>query len=699
MRKSVFFGLLGFGIIASFTLLFFEERNREWKKYQREFQRIKMTMIKEEIQNTSSGNRESRLQQPQDRGSRSRVEIKQVYVKELDAIDRCQSCHLGMTDQRWVDAPQPFTHHTEPMLSYHPIDRFGCTPCHQGQGFGTTTRSGHGLDVNWKDPLLPLNYIEGSCNQCHADLTFREAPLLSRGKYLVKRLGCLGCHAARAFDSEEKIGPVLNRIKFKAKAGWIYRFLKKPGDYSAETRMPTFDFKDEEIRDIQEFFIDLGSKDKNIYIKKPVTREQRPFFFKDTANGKKLARSLACTTCHTIKGIEEEGFFKSDKIGPELSKVGSKLKTEWLEGYLKDPSAYQPKSKMPKYRLNDREIQELTLFLASLRWEGEDAPEDKKEPSSLQPKKANNTNGERVESGMRLIIKSNCIGCHEIRTIKEGERGPAWDGLASKAIRKFDFGNNPNQIERSKSAWIKSKILKPRSFRDSLKMPFLDISDKDAEAITTALLSLTDKKIPKSYMMGNNRVTYLRDRIPMKGPVGNLWTELKCLQCHSVGGDGGDIGPDIALEGSRVKPGWMAGYMMKPEMIRPISPARMPDLKLSEEEAVLLGNFIEMALIDNTLPLGIIHESKVSKKSLKRGKKLFSRKYGCIGCHQVDGKGGRIGPDVSRLGKRLDGDWLHAYLKDPQSTLPDAMMPNFALTDGEINKLTDYLLSLGDDGR
>jgi len=697
MRKSFLFGLLGFGIIASFTLLFFEERNREWKNYQREFQRIKLSMIKEEIQNTSSGNRAIRPQQPLDRVTRSRVEIKQVYVKELDAIDRCQSCHLGMTDQRWVDAPQPFTHHTEPMLSYHPIYRFGCTTCHQGQGFGTTTRSGHGFDVNWKDPLLPLNYIEGSCDQCHADLTFSEAPLLSRGKYLVRRLGCLGCHAARAFDAEEKIGPVLNRIKFKVKAGWIYRFLKKPGDYSAETRMPAFDFKDEEIRDIQEFLIDLGSKE-NLYKKKPVAEEQGPFFSKDTTNGKKLAKDLACTTCHTIKGIEEEGFIKTDKIGPELSKAGSKLKTEWLEGYLKNPSDYQSKSKMPKYRLNDSEIKALTLFLASLRWGGGNIPGEKKETSSLLPKKANNTKGERVESGMRLIIKSNCIGCHEIRKIKEGERGPAWDGIASKAIRKFDFGNNPDQIERSKSAWIKSKILKPRSFRDSLKMPFLDISDNDAEAITTALLSLTDKKIPKSYIMENKRMTYLRDRIPMKGPVGNLWTELKCLQCHSVGGKGGNIGPDLTLAGSRVKPDWMAGYMMKPEVIRPILTARMPDLKLSEEEAVLLGNFIEMALIDNTLPLGIIHKSKASKKSLKRGKKLFSRKYGCIGCHRVEGKGGRIGPDASRLRKRLDEDWLHAYLKDPQSTIQDAMMPNFALTDDEIKKIIGYLLSLGNGG-
>ncbi len=228
-------------------------------------------------------------------------------------------------------------------------------------------------------------------------------------------------------------------------------------------------------------------------------------------------------------------------------------------------------------------------------------------------------------------------------------------------------------------------------------MPLLDIFEQDATAITTALLSLTDRKIPKSYLMEDQTMANLPVQIPSKGSVGGLWEELKCLRCHAVGGKGGNIGPELAFEGSRVKRDWMVEYLKKPELIRPFSAARMPDFKVSHREATLLSDFIEMALIDDNVPVGIIDEGKISKKSLRRGKKLFSRKYGCIGCHQVGSKGGKIGPEVSSLGKRLEGDWVYAYLKAPQSAIPDAMMPNFALRDEEAKALTEYLMSLGLD--
>lgn len=352
---------------------------------------------------------------------------------------------------------------------------------------------------------------------------------------------------------------------------------------------------------------------------------------------------------------------------------------------------------MPAYRLSDKEARELTLFLETLRWEEADHQRSKKGEPFQRPNVSHGAGPEEAESGRRLIMKSNCVGCHEIKGIKNGERGPAWDGIASRPLRKFDFGENPDQVEMSKAAWIKAKILKPRSFRDSLKMPNLDISEEDATAITTALLGLTDKKIPKKYVKKDKGTAVPPVRIPTKGPVGKLWKELQCRRCHTVGGAGGNIGPELAFEGSRVKHDWLVRYLEKPEPIRPISAARMPDLKLSKQEAALLSDFIRMSLVDDELPVDIVPEGKISKKTYKRGKKLFSRKYGCLGCHQVNGRGGKIGPDLSSLGNRLQGDWVYAYLKNPQSVIPDAMMPNFALKDEDAMALTEYLLSLGAD--
>ncbi|MHC4103325.1 MAG: c-type cytochrome [Planctomycetota bacterium] len=690
MKKSFLFAVLGIGIMVSFALLLLEERNREWKKYQREFQAMEMEMIKKEIQNAGNEKERQRLRRSREDLKKSDVKINQIYIRDLAVTDRCQSCHLRMADQRMAGAAQPFTAHTAPILSTHPPLKFGCTTCHQGQGPATSTQKGHGYEANWKDPLLPLDYIEASCNQCHADLTFRQAPLLSRGKYLIERLGCLGCHGAAVMKNTEKIGPVLDRIKFKVRSAWTARFLKEPRDYSPETRMPNFAFTDGEIRQINDFLIALGGEEKQNSMQKASETAWPQVAVQEMENGRQQISELGCNTCHTISGIEDAGFFKVNKIDPELSMVGSKLNPQWLQRYLRNPSAYQSRSRMSTYRLNDKEITELTGFLAGLQWKKDiTTQETRKEPAPLQ------SGTDSVESGKRVIIRSNCLGCHEIKNIKEGERGPAWDGIASRPIRKFDFGNNPDKLERSKSAWIKAKILKPRSFRDSLKMPLLDILQKDAESITAVLLSLTDKKIPKNYLRKAKVPADLGGRVPLKGPIGDLWQDLKCLQCHSIGGEGGDIGPELAFEGSRVNRNWLRQYLLKPETIRPISAARMPDLKLTEQEASLLSDFIQMSLIENRLPRDKIVEGNISKKSLKRGRKLFSRKYGCIGCHQIDGKGGKIGPDLSKLGQRLKADWLFAYLNNPQSAIPDAMMPNFALTDAQLIRLTEYLLSLG----
>ena len=81
--------------------------------------------------------------------------VNQIVVREVKydvnfaavpKVDRCTSCHLGIENPGFVDAPQPFTTHPDLDLyitsaSSHPMDRFGCTSCHAGRGRGTTFNS------------------------------------------------------------------------------------------------------------------------------------------------------------------------------------------------------------------------------------------------------------------------------------------------------------------------------------------------------------------------------------------------------------------------------------------------------------------------------------------------------------------------------------------------------------------------------
>ena len=49
------------------------------------------------------------------------------------------------------------------------------------------------------------------------------------------------------------------------------------------------------------------------------------------------------------------------------------------------------------------------------------------------------------------------------------------------------------------------------------------------------------------------------------------------------------------------------------------------------------------------------------------GRALFTGRGNCAACHMVDGDGGRLGPDLSRVGERRDPDELRADLLDPSA--------------------------------
>ena len=69
-----------------------------------------------------------------------------VNFASVPSVDRCTSCHLGIDNPDFKDAPQPYTAHPRLDLyitsaSHHPIDQFGCTSCHAGRARGTSFNS------------------------------------------------------------------------------------------------------------------------------------------------------------------------------------------------------------------------------------------------------------------------------------------------------------------------------------------------------------------------------------------------------------------------------------------------------------------------------------------------------------------------------------------------------------------------------
>jgi len=137
-------------------------------------------------------------------------DIKQIHLNDIDLVDRCESCHLGIREpveltREAMGGEAAFTSHPSPdLLQIHNPERFGCTGCHNGNGRATSSVvKGHGRYKHWLWPLYDRENFEAGCQQCHSrEVVSEHAPTLNKGRDLFMNKGCWGCHRFEGFDKE-----------------------------------------------------------------------------------------------------------------------------------------------------------------------------------------------------------------------------------------------------------------------------------------------------------------------------------------------------------------------------------------------------------------------------------------------------------------------------------------------------------------
>src|SRR6185369_9193558 len=123
------------------------------------------------------------------------------YEREVDIeqVDRCMTCHMGADSSNYKSSSIQRQFRTHPMRSTlfttHPVEKFGCTSCHQGQGRATDMLSHsawhlekhHGEerwhyqgDHYWDDPLLPTGELNRIVIDEHND---ELAVKINKGKW------------------------------------------------------------------------------------------------------------------------------------------------------------------------------------------------------------------------------------------------------------------------------------------------------------------------------------------------------------------------------------------------------------------------------------------------------------------------------------------------------------------------------------
>jgi cytochrome c oxidase cbb3-type subunit III len=138
-----------------------------------------------------------------------------------------------------------------------------------------------------------------------------------------------------------------------------------------------------------------------------------------------------------------------------------------------------------------------------------------------------------------------------------------------------------------------------------------------------------------------------------------------CSPCHGLNAQGGGRGPDLTVGH------WVHGSTdadLFRTVTRGVPGTEMPANALDDSEVWAI-----LAYVRSLTPA----KSEAVSGDPVKGKKIFWETAGCSTCHMVQGRGGVLGPDLSRVGEARSGDYLIDSIRQPSKELSAGMLdPN-----------------------
>ncbi|MBL8023395.1 MAG: c-type cytochrome [Elusimicrobia bacterium] len=415
--RNLFVGgnILLLGLLVAAVI---KDQNREWKKYQREFFRMEKTRLAEEISRAKTPEEKDVFVKELNLFRGQSVKIRQLMAPALDRYDRCTSCHLGYDPvlspgTETVYADHPYAAKPHAVHKAHPVERFACSVCHEGQGLATSVDAGHGRVKHWEKPLRTGGSIQSSCTKCHSDLydetRLPQTPVWRRGEVLFKKLGCIGCHQIHGQGgpisvdlAEETADKPLSRIDFshtglpesqRTLANWIrLHFVKDPwelvpGDPTgrfndepiAPSGMPFFNLPPEDADAVTTYVLSLSRDKIPMEYRVPVAGPRPEPVLKTAAQrGAAVYTKYGCGGCHAPDGSGGTRNFNYVNVTePNLRKsVATYTREELIEKIEKgvspvdkaDPKGPTPSLYMPpwKDKIHGQEMEDLVTYLFSI---------------------------------------------------------------------------------------------------------------------------------------------------------------------------------------------------------------------------------------------------------------------------------------------------------------------------------------------
>jgi mono/diheme cytochrome c family protein len=192
-------------------------------------------------------------------------------------------------------------------------------------------------------------------------------------------------------------------------------------------------------------------------------------------------------------------------------------------------------------------------------------------------------------------------------------------------------------------------------------------------------------------------------------PSAGNYFEQNCSACHTVGG-GPSVGPDLKNVTQRASRRWLVEFIRNPETKLAAKDPYATKI-VAEAQGVVMPGFPDMTkgfgeslleYIDKQSGTPSASAAPVAAGDAARGRELFLGKQrlsngaaACIACHQASGlplAGGRLGPDLSAVHRKLGGDrGLASWLHSPPTPLMGTIFRAAPLTDKEAADITAFL--------
>jgi mono/diheme cytochrome c family protein len=368
--------------------------------------------------------------------SKFSVELRQVDLPQLGTVDRCVTCHTGIDNPAMAQAPQPYRQHPGDYLSDHPVEKYGCTVCHQGQGAATNFHEAKATDVFWDYPLLPVALTQASCGSCHAagsEPMRLHAPQLARGRDLFLDRGCLSCHKLDGVGGQ--LGPALDgegsKIKHqlpmahvegeKTLANWLAQHFDDPQHLVTGSQMRPPRLTPSENQALTTYMLSLRGRDlPQSYVPSDRITELSNRINHPELDGPRLY-ALYCVNCHGDGTFSTwDKFF--NRFVPAVRGPGLRAIAD--EAYVRSAiETGRPGTLMPAWNRNAGGLSEAQVSaLVSYLRQGDGPP-----PQSIVKRP---TPPGDMDRGALLYIQ-NCAGCHASNELAPNLKNPAFQAAAS----------------------------------------------------------------------------------------------------------------------------------------------------------------------------------------------------------------------------------------------------------------------------